>query len=97
MSHTFPNILPSQYVLLHAEVDTGIVLTAAGERAIGIATPYVIFETFASLEAYALAKIHSCPDIECVAYDDQQRFIKAFRNDAAILARVKPNKNSWRR
>ncbi len=94
MSRTFPNILPSQYVLLHAEVDTGMVLTPAGELAIGLATPYVIFETCTSLAAYALAKIRSCPDIECVAYDDQQRFIKAFRNDAAILARAKPNKNS---
>jgi hypothetical protein len=95
MSHVFPIIEPSQYTLLHAEVDTGIVLTAAGARAIGAESPYIIFDTFATLEAYALAKIQSDPDIECVAYDYQQIPIKVFRNDAAIDARVRPYKKPW--
>jgi hypothetical protein len=91
----FPKIQPSHYALLHAEVNTGIVLTPAGERAIGVDSPYITFDTFAALEAYALAKIHSRPDIECVAFDYQQTPIKVFRNHSAIQARARPYKKHW--
>lgn len=95
MTHVFPKMLPSHYVLVHVEVDTGIVLSPAGVRVIGAESPYVTFDTFATLEAYALATIQSRPDIECVAFDYQQTPIHVFRNVAAIQARAGPYKKPW--
>jgi hypothetical protein len=95
MSHIFPRIEPSQYALLHVEIDTGIVLNLTGTRAIGVDNPYFTFDTFASLESYALRKIQASPNIECVAFDYQQTSIKVFRNNTAIQARARPNKKPW--
>lgn len=91
----FPEIEPSQYVLLHVEVDTGIVLNLDGERATKEDHRYLVFDTFASLEAYAITKIHLNPDIECIAFDYQQKSIKVFRNDSAIQDRVRLLKKPW--
>jgi|GEM_PF-6031621 len=46
-SPPFPHMHASQYVLIHAEVQTGIVLTTHGDRyngATGVGEIYLIFE-----------------------------------------------------
>ncbi len=64
-----PVVQPSQYILRHAEVLTGYVLTITGERYVGNGERYMIFDSLADAECYAEAKVIQDPYVECSIAD----------------------------
>ena len=74
----FPELLPSEYAVVCAEVDTGIVLSIAGVRAIGTVDTYRVFASAAQAAACAKALVAANANWECAVLDHEGRVVERF-------------------
>ena len=74
-----PKLDRGQCSVIFAEVNTGIVLTPEGERHIGQAECYSVFNSEDEATAFAQAYVEKHPTIECSIYDGNGNHMKLFR------------------
>ena len=80
-----PVVQPSQYIVTHAEVRTGYVLTITGERYTGQGERYLVFDSLADAEYYAEATVIHDPFIECWIADYEGKGIKRIEGNLDIV------------
>ena len=81
VSCLFPNITEPQVALFHTEFDTGVVLCLDGSRFDGSrfeghGEVFLTFATFQDAYEYAVAKVKSDPNIECVIFDHDRKSLE---------------------
>ncbi len=58
----FPKLQAGQYAVLHAEVETGIVLRLDGQRYLAFGEVWRVFESIGGARDYAAAEVRSASD-----------------------------------
>ena len=75
---TFPSLSPGQFAVAQAEVETGIVLTADGERwHTGRGEMYHVFGSLDAARSFAHSVVSARPRVECDIYDSEQRHVES--------------------
>ena len=78
----YPSLQPGQYALIHAEVTTGTVTFADGQRYLGSGDPWLLFNSFKEAQIYAKRKIMESPELECSIIDASHQQIERCWNQA---------------
>jgi hypothetical protein len=74
-----PKLKNRQCSVIFAEVNTGIVLTPAGERHVGQAECYSIFNSVEEALAFAQTYVERHPTVECSIYDENGTHLKLIK------------------
>lgn len=75
---TFPVLGPGQFAVAQAEAETGILLTADGERwHTGSGEMYHVFGSLDAARSFARGVVSSRPRVECGIYDSEQRHVES--------------------
>jgi hypothetical protein len=75
----FPKLQVGQYAVLHAEVNTGIVLKNDLQRFTGSMDVWQIFDSLESARKHAMTEVSTTPSVECAIYDFQRKYIETIR------------------
>ena len=78
----FPELDTGQYAVLCAEVETGIVLSTAGARALGDAERYRTFATAEEAHAFGEGVVAANPQWECAVFNHGGVLVETYRNAA---------------
>ena len=73
-----------QYGVLHAEVRTGIITFADGERISNTPPQYLLFTSLNDAEDYANRRVQSHPKFEYIIVDNHLKPIKIMKNHEYI-------------
>ena len=76
MNSFIPKLTSGQRAVIFAEVDTGILLTPAGQRHTGVETCYKIFNSEEEAVVFAKIYVEEHPKIECSIRDENGNHIK---------------------
>ena len=72
----FPKIQSGQFVVIHAEKVTGIILDAHGNRNLASPLEWMVFNSLDEAENYCNLKIAASPSMECNIFNHLQERIK---------------------
>lgn len=97
--NNFPDMHEGQVAIACAEVETGIILSTAGVRAIGTTERYRVFSSIEEASECARSLVASNRLWECYVLDHMAIVVETFRDEAAVLAlrRTKAPVGWWRR
>lgn len=76
-----PKLAIGQYALIHAEVMTGIITFADGQRYLGEGDAWMIFNGLEDATMFALQKVIECPAVECSIFDHSNVLIRRHWNE----------------